>query len=359
MADDDVDPRLSALDAAPAPGPRSVVAGPGAGLDVFATARGSALSEAEAGYAAAARSANTLRGYRADWAHFTAWAAARGLCALPAEAEAITGYLVELAAAGRTVGTMSRRLSAIKAVHRLSDHPDPTSGARVVAIWEGIRRTHAAPPVQSAALMPPLLFDVLDACPSVRTWRDGRPPQVDLGGLRDRALLLVAFVAALRRSEIAALDAADVVEHPNGLVLSITRSKGNQAPTAVELAVLPRAANPVRCPVAALTAWRQAAGIEEGPLLRAVGRDNHAKDRRMHPESINAVVQGAIARAGIDPGPYSAHSLRAGFVTYAHLRGASDRAIAHQSRHRSLSSVGTYVRIHSAWADNAATTLGL
>ena len=63
--------------------------------------------------------------------------------------------------------------------------------------------------------------------------------------------------------------------------------------------------------------------------------------------------------AGIDPGPYSAHSLRAGFVTYAHLRGASDRAIAHQTRHRSLATVGTYVRIHEAWADNAATMLGL
>ena len=351
MTGDRVDPR------APSPGPAPTA--PRETVDVFALAQGGALSEVEAGYVRAARSANTLRGYRADWAHFTAWAAARGLCVLPASAEVITGYLVELAGSGRSVGTMSRRLSAIKAVHRLSDHPDPTSGARVVAVWEGIRRTHAAAPVQAAALMPPLLFDVLDACPAVRTWRDGRPSEVDLGGLRDRALILVAFVAALRRSEIAALDVADVVEHPNGLVLSIAQSKGNQAPTAAELVVLPRAANPERCPVRALAAWVEAAGIESGPLLRAVGRDNRAKDTRMHPESINAVVQGAIARAGIDPAPYSAHSLRAGFVTYAHLRGASDRAIAHQSRHRSLASVGTYVRLHSAWADNAATTLGL
>jgi len=67
----------------------------------------------------------------------------------------------------------------------------------------------------------------------------------------------------------------------------------------------------------------------------------------------------ATARAGLDPTPYSAHSLRAGFVTYAHLRGASDRAISHQTRHRSLATLGTYVRLQQAWTDNAATTLGL
>lgn len=62
---------------------------------------------------------------------------------------------------------------------------------------------------------------------------------------------------------------------------------------------------------------------------------------------------------GIGAVVYSAHSLRAGFVTYAHLRGASDRAIAHQTRHRSLATIGTYIRVDNAWQDNAATELGL
>jgi len=48
--------------------------------------------------------------------------------------------------------------------------------------------------------------------------------------------------------------------------------------------------------------------------------------------------------------------MRAGFVTYAHLRGASDRAIAHQTRHRSLVTLGAYVRVQQAWTDNAANT---
>jgi integrase len=110
--------------------------------------------------------------------------------------------------------------------------------------------------------------------------------------------------------------------------------------------------------VTALTGWLQAAGITDGPVFRPVAKSNKPGTRALHPESINDLVQQAVARAGLDASPYSAHSLRAGFVTYARLRGASDRAIAHQTRHRSLAMIGVYVRVQQAWTDNAATSLG-
>jgi site-specific recombinase XerD len=318
------------------------------------------LSEDEAGYVAAARAPNTLRGYRSDWAEFTTWCAQHRRDPLPATAVTISVYLTDLARAGAKVGTMSRRLSAIRFAHQMHNRPDPTTGARVVAVWEGIRRTHGAPPDQATPLMPPELLDVLAACPHTRTWKTpGRATEPDLAGLRDRALLLVGFFAALRRSELAALTVDQVTEHPNGLVLALPRSKTNQHGTQPELVVLPRAGHPGRCPVTALHAWLDAAGISEGPVLRPVSKGNRPLPRHLHPESVNTLIQAAVARATLDPVPYSAHSLRAGFVTYAHLRGASDRAIAHQTRHRSLATVGTYVRIHEAWTDNAATQLGL
>ncbi len=328
--------------------------------DPVALLDGVPLPDDEAAYVQAARSTNTLRGYRSDWAEFTGWAAERGLEVLPADPACVTGYLSDLARHGAKVGTMSRRLSAIRFAHRLRNLPDPCEHARVVAVWEGIRRTHGAPPEQAAPLMPPELFHVLDACPEMKAWRTaGRPPELDLAGVRDRALLLVGFVAALRRSELAALQVDHVAEHPNGLVLTLPRSKSNQTGEQTELVVLPRAGNPRRCPVTTLQTWLTVAGITAGPVFRGVGKNNKASARPLHPESINTLIQNAVTRAGIDPAPYSAHSLRAGFVTYAHLRGASDRAIAHQTRHRSLATLGGYVRVSTAWTDNAATQLGL
>jgi len=333
-----------------------VPAGPGSGR--LALADEIPLTAEEAGYVAAARAANTLRGYRSDWTDFTTWCTTRDLTPLPAGPAALSGYLTDLAERGHRVGTLSRRLSAIRFAHQLADHPNPAAGARVSAVWEGIRRTHGAPPAQAAPLMPPELFDVFAACPDQRIFRT-RPPEPDLAGPRDRALLLVGFFAALRRSELAALAVEHVSEHPRGLVLELPRSKTNQTGTVAELVVLPRASRPERCPVTALHAWLDAAGISAGPVLRKVTKANRPTGRGLHPESVNVLVQSAIARAHLGGGPWSAHSLRAGFVTYAHLRGASDRAIAHQTRHRSLASVGVYVRIHQAWEDNAVTMLGL
>jgi hypothetical protein len=99
--------------------------------------------------------------------------------------------------------------------------------------------------------MPPELFHVLDACPLEKHWKiSGRPPEPDLAGHRDRALLLVGFVAALRRSELAALTVEQVNEHPNGLVVSKARSKTNQRGEHTELVVLPPRRRPHPLPSA-------------------------------------------------------------------------------------------------------------
>ncbi|MDQ3885629.1 MAG: site-specific integrase, partial [Actinomycetota bacterium] len=157
--------------------------------DPLELAIGLPLTEDEAAYVGAARAPNTLRGYRSDWSEFTSWCARHHLDPLPAAAATITGYLTELARAEAKVGTMSRRLSAIRFAHQLRDLPDPTTGARVVAVWEGIRRTHGAPPEQAAPLMPipdnfdhaSIVAEVLDVsgqrftgCVG-RWWRAGSP----------------------------------------------------------------------------------------------------------------------------------------------------------------------------------------
>lgn len=96
-----------------------------------------------------------------------------------------------------------------------------------------------------------------------------------------------------------------------------------------------------------------------GPCFRGVTKGNRLATSALSPDALSRLVKNAVARAGHDSTGYSGHSLRAGFVTYASIRGATAREIAHQTRHRALSSVGTYTRIEDAWDTNAATSLGL
>ena len=227
-------------------------------------------------------------------------------------------------------------------------------------MWEGIRRTHGAPADQAAPLMPPDLLDVLAACPATHTWRTrGRPPEPDLAGARDRALLLVGFVGALRRSELVAMDLEHLADHDNGLVLSIPRPKRTRRAPSPSWSCCPSGPTPPAARCAPCASGRHSPASAQVRCCGQCPRATRPCRGRLDAGALNRLVQAAVARAGIDPSPYSAHSLRAGFVTYAHLRGASDRAIAHQSRHRSLATLGQYVRIHEAWQDNAATQLGL
>lgn len=104
-------------------------------------------------------------------------------------------------------------------------------------------------------------------------------------------MLLAGFVAAFRRSELAAIRVDDLDQHPNGLVPSLLRTKTNQTGDQNEFVVLPRAANPDRCPVRAIEHWQDRAKIAEGPLLRRVLKSNKAPDRPLKPDSINTIVQ--------------------------------------------------------------------
>lgn len=161
---------------------------------------------------------------------------------------------------------MARRLSAIRFAPRLRDLPDPTDHARVVAVWEGIRRTHSAPTAHPRSRLRRSCLPSCSKCWPKTSRTRGRPPEPDLGGLRDRALLLVGSIAALRRSELAALATDDVVDHPNGLVLSLRTSKTNQTGARPELVVLPRSGNPDRYPVTTLRAWTEHLGPGPGVI---------------------------------------------------------------------------------------------
>jgi integrase len=175
-------------------------------------------------------------------------------------------------------------------------------------------------------------------------------------GVRDRALLVLGVAMMGRRSELAGLDLADVVEVDEGLLVYVRRSKTDQDAVGAEVAV-PYGSHPDTCPVRAVRAWRALLterGIVDGPLLRAVDRTGRIAARRMSGDGINRVVRAAAIRAGL-PGAdrYTAHSLRAGGVTVAAKAGAQVAAIAAQGRWSLTSPVLLgYIRAADRWRDN-------
>ncbi len=323
-------------------------------------------AQAAAAYLQAARAPNTGRAYRADWAHFTSWCArqgdaAAGYAPLPASPATVALYLAEHAPTLR-VSTLVRRCSAIAAAHAAAAAgPSPTADVLVRTTMAGIRRVHGTAQHGKAPLVTAEVRRLLDQLPG------------GLLGDRDRALLLLGFASALRRSELVALDVGDVTVTGDGLVLTVRRSKTDQDGAGRRLGI-PYGSNPDSCPVRATTTWTAAlrAALEEWvghpldgdtfagrSLFSPIDRHGRLTPRRLSDKAVALAVQKYAARAGLDPSRYAGHSLRAGFATAAAAAGASERSIMAQTGHKSLPMLRRYIREGSLFRDNAAAQLGL
>jgi integrase len=176
----------------------------------------------------------------------------------------------------------------------------------------------------------------------------------DLAGKCDRALLLLGFALAARRSELVALDVADLEECPEGLRVTIRRSKTDQEGAGAVVAVC---RGSIACPVASVKDWLAAADIADGPVFRRVGKGGRVLPGRLHPQNVALIVKAYAARLGLDPGAFSGHSLRSGFLTSAAARGASLFKMMDVSRHKSVDTLRGYVRDADAFRDHAGAGL--
>jgi integrase len=168
-----------------------------------------------------------------------------------------------------------------------------------------------------------------------------------LAGLRDRALLLLGFAAALRRSELVALDVEDLhLDAARGLLVTIRRSKADQEQEAAEVAV-PYAQEPDR----ALRRYLNAAAIHRGPVFRQLRRGDNLTDQRLSDQSVALIVKRRALAAGVTPELLSGHSLRAGYATAAAAAGVEERKIANVTRHRNMPVLRGYIRAATAFDD--------
>ncbi len=280
------------------------------------------------GFALAEKSAATRRAYRSDFAVFSAWCAGRGFDPLPAAPAVIAAFLADQAAAGVRPSTLGRRMAAISYAHDLAGIASPTTAKMVRVVLGGIRRARGAKPAQKAPATAERVTTMLASIPDT------------LRGKRDRALLALGFAGAFRRSELVALQLADLAFEPDGMRVQIRQSKTDQEGQGQEIAV-PRGTK-LR-PVRAVQAWIKAARIKDGPLFRSI--DRHGRiGSALTSQSVALIVKTHAEAAGLDPSEFAGHSLRAGFLTSAAEAGADVLRMMEVSRHKRVETVQGYVR---------------
>lgn len=272
--------------------------------------------------AARAFSANTERAYRADLDDFAAWCSEHGCVALPAAPHDVARYLRARAGACAPA-TVARRLAAIVAVHRRAGLPSPREHPAVreaLASVEWHHRDRRRPTV-------PLDVEALSRMSLCL------PPSP--AGIRDRALLLVGYGAALRRTELVGLDAGDLAVRRDG-ALRVRLPRG--------VVAVPPGSAPHLCAVRAWTRWRDRARLASGPAFRPVDRHGNVRASRLSDRAVTSIVQRAARQAGL-AAAYSGRSLRLGMVLAAAARGAPETGIMAQTGHRSRRLVQRYTAI--------------
>lgn len=283
-------------------------------------------------YLDAALADNTLRSYRSDIKHFVAWGGS-----IPASQERVATYVAQHAMT-LSSATLSRRVVAIGRAHTAQGLPSPAHSELVRATMQGIRRKRGRTPRQVAALQK---NDV------VRVVKDLK----GLRGLRDRALLLIGFAGAFRRSELISLDVDDVQFAPEGAMIRLRRCKTDQEGRGRVIAI-PYVRGGKYCPCRALQSWLSAAGIVAGALFVRVNRYDQVLPARLSAQSVALIIKERVAAVGLNPEIYSGHSLRAGFATNAALSGASSSSIRAQTGHTSDAMLQRYIRSSQLFVGN-------
>jgi integrase len=306
------------------------------------------LASAAREYVRQSKSANTLRAYQADWRDFTAFCEREGQSSLPCPAPVVASYLIWLAdTQKRKTGTLVRRLSAISQAHQAAGYPAPTAELSVRAVLAGIRRVHGSEQASKQPLLPDTLKLLLEHV------------SPGLAGLRDQALLLLGFAGGFRRSELVALQVRDLEHLPEGVLVTVRRSKGDPEGLGQKVGI-PRGRHAATCPVLALERWLAAAEIREGFVFRSTAPWTGAvRERGLEAKRVATLIQQLARKAGLDARQYGGHSLRSGLATAAAAGGAPERAIMEQTRHRSASQVRRYIRRGSVFRDNAAAFTGI
>jgi site-specific recombinase XerD len=292
----------------------------------------------EAGLSGAA---NTAKAYAGDLKRFGLWCAEHGLHPLPASVDTLAGFVTHLAETGKRVSTIQRHCAAVAKAHALRGVDSPTDDKKFKVLMEGIARLKGVRQKQAPA------FTLATFKQTVKSI-----DATTLAGLRDRVILLLGFSGAFRRSELAALNLEDLSFSEEGLIIHLAKSKTNQFGAAEEKAIFYSPEFKL-CPIRTLEAWLKRLDRTTGPVFVSFRKGEQLTERRLTDKHLNLIVQRYLGNT------FSAHSLRASFVTVAKLAGADDSEVMNQTKHKTSEMIRRYTRLDNVRQHNAAQKLGL
>ena len=283
---------------------------------------------------------NTQRAYKSDLKQFKQWCRETGQSELPATASTLAAYVSHLADTHKWA-SINRKLAAISKLHELNNLDLPTKDKAFRAVMEGIKRTNGVRQKQAPAFKMKELKIVLQGIDTATN-----------AGLRDKCLILLGFAGAYRRSELVSLNIEDVQFSDDGVIINLSKSKTNQYGEAEEKAFFysPEADF---CPIRNLKQWIGRLEKSTGPLFVRVRKGDKITEERLNDMTVYETVKKYMGER------YSAHSLRASFITIAKINGADDSEIMRQSKHKTSLMIQRYTRIEDIKQHNAATKLGL
>jgi integrase len=297
------------------------------------------------------KSETTQRAYRSAWGGFTDWCRSHDLDPLGGNPETVALYVADRVES-LSISTISVHIAAIKEAYRLSGTKMDFDAPRLQMVLSGARRVKGIKPARKAA---PAVPDVLR--PLLAT----RQPSSTPVGARDRALFLLGFGAALRRSELVALRVGDIVREPGrGLIVTVRRSKTDANGVGADVAICENVSNSAFCPSRAFADWmvHRVLGPDGGgadrPLFCAINKAGHLSGEDLFDRTVARLLQDAAGAAGLDPSLFSGHSLRRGFATAAANSGIGLRDMMRQTRHKSTRVALGYIEEASKWDGNAS-----
>jgi integrase len=287
------------------------------------------------------KSESTIDSYESDWNDFCDWCTYHKQQSFPASPETVVNYINDLADYAK-ISTIRRRISAISENYNAANPPVPNP-CREWIVREALtglsRHKGAAQKGKTPIYWEEIQRIVSDLDPK------------NIRDIRDKAVLLVGFMGAFRRSEISGLDVEDLAFYPQGMVITIRQSKTDQSGEGQQVGI-PYIKDKRMDAILAVKEWMKAGGITEGPLFRSILKSGKPSKKRLSDKSINLIVKSRMASIGADPDLYGAHSLRHGFATYAALHGVEERIIMKQTRHRSVEMVRHYINEANLFVNN-------